>query len=162
MCCRCNYSGVGCEQAELEQGWPAERDGGIVEVTPSCPLQGWARGQGSVQMLGQELASWVPLLGVQHRCNAALWDHRTTESFGLENSSEIKSNPNPSPPCPLPKSSAPRSPPGPANPSVQRAFLAALFFPFLPLEDMFISKISETSGAACASNSFSKCIMSQE
>ena len=96
MCCRCNYSGVGCEQAELEQGWPAERDGGIVEVTPSCPLQGWARGQGSVQMLGQELASWVPLLGVQHRCNAALWDHRTTESFGLENSSEIKSNPNPS------------------------------------------------------------------
>lgn len=43
-------------------------------------------------------------------------------------------------------------------------FFAAVvvFFLFLTLGGMFISKISETSGAACASNSFSKRIMSQE
>lgn len=41
-------------------------------------------------------------------------------------------------------------------------FFFCVFFLFFPLGDMFIRKISETSGAACASNSFSKCIMSQE
>lgn len=55
---------------------------------------------------------------------------------------------------------------GPAKCSFQIAarvfFLVLVFFHFFPLGDMFIRKISETSGAACASNSFSKCIMSQE
>lgn len=39
--------------------------------------------------------------------------------------------------------------------------LQHLFSP-LTFWDIFISEISETSGAACASNSFSNCIMSQE
>lgn len=115
---------------------------------PTAPCkrgQAWTQGQSSSpNAWANKFLKKIPLVGLMTSLSMA--SHIPTPPLGLTLSLTLLSS-------------------GPAKYSFQiavRFFLVLVFFLFFPLGDMFIRKISETSGAACASNSFSKRIMSQE
>lgn len=139
---------VGCERAKPEPTWM--RLGSPKPKAPTAPCErGRARTQGQSSCpnaWASKFLKKIPLVGVTTALR-----HRITHPSS-------SSSPYTQPCSTLP-------PMGQQNVPFKLLrvfFLVLVFFHFFPLGDMFIRKISETSGAACASNSFSKCIMSQE